>query len=368
MDVVVALLLALPTGIAGGYWLGRLRSDARTAHAGTASGTPSALSAIPHQRRPESAPVEQFVASLHEFAGTVTPVWSAHVETCRQQMEGAVSALVLKFAGIVTLLDEVVASSHDVLGDGYTGVFDTSRQRLGEVVGTLDQALTNKRRALDELRTLMQLNEDMKAMTTEVTRIASQTHLLALNAAIEAARVGEAGAAFAVVAVEVRQLADLSGNTAQRIGERAEQVSTAIAGALAVAEENADAEGQAVSEANAQVQNVLSDLLGLVDTLRDSGERLGETTAGIKDEVSESLVQFQFQDRIGQTLEHVRDSIAGFPDAMDSAAGQGAGALQPLDTEQILHALTSTYTMGEEFDTHGSGAPAQVKESEITFF
>src|SRR4051794_19378645 len=49
--------------------------------------------------------VEAFSASLSEFSQSVTPLWSAHIESSRQQMETAVSALVTKFATIVTLLD-----------------------------------------------------------------------------------------------------------------------------------------------------------------------------------------------------------------------------------------------------------------------
>jgi methyl-accepting chemotaxis protein len=256
------------------------------------------------------------------------------------------------------------------MGQGSGGVFDSSRQRLGEVVTALDSALGQQQRTLEELRTLVDLNDQMKSMTAEVTRIASQTHLLALNAAIEAERAGVAGRAFGVVALEVRQLAHLSGSTGQRMGVMADQVREAISAAFSLAEENAELESTMVLDANTKVQSVLDDLLSLVSGLRGASDELGFAAEGIKNEIEGALVQFQFQDRIGQTLSHVRDSINTFPEVLARSQAGGAASVEPLDAVGMLNELKQSYTMVEEHQIDGSEArPAlQEAEPEITFF
>jgi methyl-accepting chemotaxis protein len=348
--IVLAALLGVGSGYAAGLIRGRRGPD-------------------DGPDRTRRADLDAYLGRVDEFGQSVPPVWAAHIESCRQQLESAVGDLTSRFSDIVGLLDSVLSASRFTGGDGpQGGVFESSRARLADVVGTLDGALSRKRQLLAELQGLVTLNEDMKSMTAEVGRIASQTNLLALNAAIEASRVGEAGAAFAVVAVEVRQLADLSGSTAERIRERAEQVGAAIAATFNAAEESALVEGSAVSDANSNVQSVLEDLMSLVGGLRDSSDRLGNAAEGIQHEISDSLVQFQFQDRIGQTLEHLRTSILSVPRLLEHDPSADSGADHPLDAAALLTSLSSSYTMAEEHQIHGSGAPVPVRETEITFF
>jgi methyl-accepting chemotaxis protein len=344
VEMIVAVV-ALAVGLGGGYLIwGRSPSTRET---------PS----------PAGRP-DRYAESVTEFADAVAPVWSSQIDSSRNQMENAVERLTDTFAGIVENLDSVLTSSSSALDPGSGGAFDRSRERLGDVVGTLDQALTVKRQALKELHSLLSLNEELRQMSGEVTRIAAQTNLLALNAAIEAQRVGTVGAAFGVVAVEVRQLADRSQNTSERMVQKVDRVAQAITAVLSNAEESAEREDNAVAHANGEVQAVLDDLMSMLSRMRDNSQQLESAAVGIRGEISESIVNLQFQDRVNQMLEHLRDNIDRFPQVAASAA---AGRT-PLDARGLLDELSSQYTMADEHQTHSSGSAGQVTASEITFF
>ncbi|GAA0463511.1 hypothetical protein Ade02nite_30270 [Paractinoplanes deccanensis] len=303
------------------------------------------------------APPDAYAEKVTEFAGTVAPVWSAQIDSSRTQMETAISQLTETFAGIVEHLDSVIASSSGALDQSQHGAFDRSRERLGDVVGTLDQALTASRESLNELHSLLGLNEELRSMSGEVTRIAAQTNLLALNAAIEAQRAGAVGASFGVVAMEVRQLADRSQNTSARMVENVDRVAEAINSVLAAAETSAEREGTAVAHANGEVQGVLDDLRSAMTQMQESSQELEQAAIGIRGEISDSLVSLQFQDRVNQMLEHLRDNISRLPEVAAS-----------LDSRVLLDDLSSKYTMAEEHQAHSSQKAAKVSESEITFF
>jgi methyl-accepting chemotaxis protein len=348
--VELFVLLALVAGAVGGYLVGTRRRS------GPAASGPEPGGALRYQR------------SVEEFASAVAPVWSAQVDTSRVQMEKAVSGVTEQFGGIVENLDSVLSSSSAVVQGDYGQVFDRSRQRLTDVVGTLNSAVEMKRAALEDLRALLSLNEELKGMAAEVTAIAAQTHLLALNAAIEAARVGKAGAAFGVVALEVRSLADRSLSTSKRISVKISGIGSTIDGVLNKAEEDAEREDMAVSEANGEVNEVLEDLQTVVSGFRDSSGQLESAAVGIREQIGNSLVDLQFQDRVCQVLEHLRDNITQFPAVVADSPTTPSGQLRPLDAHGLLEDLAKDYTMEEERQAHYTGGAAQRTESEITFF
>jgi methyl-accepting chemotaxis protein len=116
--------------------------------------------------------------------------------------------------------------------------------------------------------------QDVSAITATVSRISDQTNLLALNAAIEAARAGDHGRGFTVVAEEVRALAETSDKSALEVQGLAEEIATNVRGAVEaigtaanVAMSQAKA-GLLVSEALSSVREDMATLaMGAHDTL-----------------------------------------------------------------------------------------------------
>jgi methyl-accepting chemotaxis protein len=320
------------------------------------------------------ASAQPFAEGLQALSGDVLPVWQRQIELGRSQMESAVCELTGQFAGIVRNLETAVAASDNAAGEldgsGSTvSVFSACEEQLSEVVASLKAAMDNKQIMLGEVSGLLDFIVELKQMAADVRGIADQTNLLALNAAIEAARAGEVGRGFAVVADEVRKLSNLSKETGTRISAKVETISNAISTAVQAADHTASSESQSVTRSEQTIESVLANFRQVTEGLIESSGILRTQSAGIKDEISQAMVQLQFQDRVSQVLSHVRDNIGTVPTHIErSCAGlqQGRGFL-PMDTRQLLEELESTYAMAEERNVH-SGGGAQAQEDEITFF
>jgi len=102
-----------------------------------------------------------------------------------------------------------------------------NKSTVGEVVGNLESVYSMANTMRDSSSELSGSSEDIAEMVSVIAGVADQTNLLALNAAIEAARAGEHGRGFAVVADEVKHLAENTKETASKITDIVERFNTA---------------------------------------------------------------------------------------------------------------------------------------------
>jgi methyl-accepting chemotaxis protein len=298
----------------------------------------------------------------HSAAGVLRalPIWVRNIETARKQTEDAIVALSERFSSIVGQLSTALAARDSAGSQRTEDDTQQSERALALVVDALRAIQRSRDELAQEIRGLVTYTDELSKMGAEVESIAFQTNMLALNAAIEAAHAGESGAGFAVVANEVRALSTAARETGKKITQKVGTISTSLKRIGATNEQVASRDQEAVAGAQDNIRAVLSRFSQSTVRLREEAEQSRQQSASIREEISESLVQLQFQDRVSQILRQVTATM--------EQVGDGSPANAPESEAGDIDRMLSTYTTEEQRRNHQGLTPQDVAPQEVTFF
>jgi len=206
---------------------------------------------------------------------------------------------------------------------------DRSRESLDEVANEIQSALRAAEGIIGTVNGFAENAREIAEMTQRVREIADQTNLLALNAAIEAARAGEQGRGFAVVADEVRKLAEKSGHTASQI----DRIASTLATDSTTVERTVKEGFGVLSASDEHLARLVESFIAANEAIMRSNQGMTEISSAVEEQQHSSALIASNVETIARMAEDTHESIKQAAEAMM--------ALRQLSDE--LHVSTSQF-------------------------
>ncbi|WP_397457496.1 methyl-accepting chemotaxis protein [Pseudomonas lurida] len=244
------------------------------------------------------------LASTSEEMHAVTEDANKGMQRQNNEVEMAATAVTEMSAAVEEVARNASAASEAANRSNSAAL--AGRARVDETVQAISLMVANVEDASLEVQGLAVMATDISKVLDVIRAIAEQTNLLALNAAIEAARAGEAGRGFAVVADEVRALA-----------HRTQQSTSEIEQMISSIQKGSGAAVSAMTHTNAQAQRTL-------DTAQGAGSALVEITESIDNITERNVLIATASEEQAQVAREVDRSLVSIRD-LSNQASEGSG-------------------------------------------
>ena len=180
---------------------------------------------------------------------------------------------------------------------------------LGDYVALLIDVSEKSVQAVHHIGDMVEELEQMFSLLTEIRNIAEQTNLLALNAAIEAARAGEAGRGFAVVADEVRKLSQHTNNLSDQIRVRAEGAQSTMTEVKKIVGDIASMDLNSAIDAKGHVDQMLHDLEEMNKLISSTMDNLNALNQENRTDVNNAIQALQVGDISNQLISQIASKL-----------------------------------------------------------
>jgi methyl-accepting chemotaxis protein len=307
------------------------------------------LAGLLFPRRRLRRDIEECVAAL--------PVLRAQIREAAQHVEAAVTLVCGNFQSIADRSHGAVAKAAEMMGSGQAGggsveeSIETSRATISLLLQRLEHAGHISSLAIARMEEIEQSVKGMESLLEEVQKISFANKIVALNAKIEAVHVGAIGAGFEVVAEEVSRQAERTGGLTEGIASRIQETrDRAHSAAGKLKEFVADDMAQTEDSRNA----AHSALQVLAASHRNACESVGLMTSEntrLREEISQAIMNLQFQDRFGQRVAHVADALEKMQ-AMLGRQGPSFALTGGDSGNSLLEDVHSSYSMNDERMAH----------------